>query len=165
MNRMFVLLLALLMLATLTVLAEEAPLEELTYEVTFEGVEVQFAWSDWMLWVPAEWAVEAEDYESIINVGDGFAIYIQCNLCEETLEDIYASLARGANFKEEFITYKTINGFRVMTYRGEREYFDLGDGTVAAFEINLVKPFLKDYEGTRETVYQMISSLHLPADE
>ena len=52
-----------------------------------------------------------------------------------------------------------------MIYRDEWYRFDLGDGVIADFRISLVKPFLKDYEGTREMVYQMISSLHLPGEE
>lgn len=165
MNCMFALLLTLLMLAPLPVLAEEASLEELTYEVTYEGDEVQFWMSDWMLWVPAEWPVEAADDVSQISVGDRFSMYIKCSLSERSLDEVYASLSRGANFKEDFITYKTINGFRVMIYRDEWYFFDLGDGTIADCRINLAKPFLKDYEGTREMVMQMISSLHLPAEE
>lgn len=166
MKRILSLLLALLMLAALPTIAEEPTDEGRTYEVAFEGVEVQFPQSDWTLWVPAEWEVQAEDYDSIMAIGNGFTIHIECWLhYDESLESIYASLSRSANFKEDFITYSTINGFPVMTYCNEREYFDLGDGMIADFRINLVKPFLEDYEGTREMVYQMISSLHLPEEE
>ena len=164
MKRVLFLLCALLMLAALPILAEEA-LEEVTYEVTYEGVEVQFWMSDWMMWVPAEWPVEAADGMSQISVGDKFSMYIECSLSDRSVDEVYASLSRGANFKEDFITYKTINGFRVMIYRDEWYFFDLGDGTIADCRISLVKPFLKDYEGTREMVMQMISSLHLPAEE
>lgn len=164
MKRVLFLLCALLMLAALPILAEEA-LEEVTCEVTYEGVEVQFWMSDWMMWVPAEWPVEAADGMSQISVGDKFSMYIECSLSDRSVDEVYASLSRGANFKEDFITYKTINGFRVMIYRDEWYFFDLGDGTIADCRINLVKPFLKDYEGTREMVMQMISSLHLPAEE
>jgi len=52
-----------------------------------------------------------------------------------------------------------------MIYDNTWLYFDLGDGTIADFRISLVKPFLEDYEGTLEMVYQMISSLHLPEEE
>lgn len=165
MKKMILLLLALLLMA-FPAMAEESPDEGPTYEVAFEGVEVQFPQSDWMIWVPAEWEVQAEDYEPVMAIGNGFSIHIECWLhYDESLESIYATLSRGVNFKEDFITYSTINGFPVMTYRNEREYFDLGDGMIADFRISLVKPFLEDYEGTREMVYQMISSLHLPAEE
>lgn len=160
MKRVLFLLCALLILAALPVLAEEV-----TYEVTYEGVEVQFWMSDWMMWVPAEWPVEAADDMSQISVGDKFSMYIECSLSDRSVDEVYSSLSRGANFKEDFITYKTINGFRVMVYRDEWYFFDLGDGTIADCRISLVKPFLKDYEGTREMVMQMISSLHLPAEE
>lgn len=166
MKHIICLLMTLLMLCTLPAFAEEAADPGLTYEVTYEAVEVAFPQSDWMLWVPAEWNVQAEDYEPIMAIGNGFTIHIECWLHDDSsLEELYASLSRGVNFQEDFITYTTINGFPVMTYRNERECFDLGDGLIADFRINLVKPLLKDYDGTREMVYQMISSLHTAAEE
>ena len=166
MKRILSLLMALLMLAALPAMAEESPDEGLTYEVAFEGVEVQFPWSDWMIWVPAEWEVQAEDYDSIMAIGNGFTIHIECWLhYDDSWDRIYGSLSSGVSFQEDFITYTTINGFPVMIYDNTWLYFDLGDGTIADCRINLVKPFLEDYEGTLEMVYQMISSLHLPEEE
>ena len=165
MKHVLCLLLALLMLPALPVLAEETPEEGLVYEVAYEGVETGFWMSDWMLWVPSDWPVKSSEYESAITVGDSFTIHIECMIYLDSLEDIYAFLARGANFKEEFITWETINGFPVMIYRDDRYYFDLGDGNIADFSIVLMQRFLKDYDATRETALQMISSLHLPAEE
>ena len=76
MKRIFCLLLALLTLAALPALAEETPPEGLTYEVAYEGVEVQFPQYDWMLYVPAEWSVQAEDYEPRMNIGMKAALKI-----------------------------------------------------------------------------------------
>lgn len=165
MKRIFCLLLALLTLVALPALAEEATPEGQTYEVAYEAVEVQFPQNDWMIHVPVEWTVEGDDYEPRLIISDGFAIFIECSLYDSSFEDIYASISRGLNFQEDFITYTTINGFPVMTYRNEWEYFDLGDGMIADFRISLVKPFLKDYEAAREMVYQMISSLHQAEEE
>ncbi len=165
MKRILSLLLALLMLAAFPAMAEETPDEGLTYEVAFEGIEVQFPWSDWMIWVPATLSYEVSDYESRILVSDGYAIWVEAMLEERSFDDVYAGYSRGLNFKESFITYTTINNFPVMAYQDTILFFDLGDGQLARFEIGLVRPFLKDYEAAREMVYQMVSSLHLPEEE
>ncbi len=163
MKNIFCILLAMLLLATIPAFAEEPAADnELVFEVTYEAVEVQLPQSEWMIHVPVEWMVVAEDYEPAMSIGNQFSIHIECSILDSTFEEVYESIARGVNFKEDFVTCKTINGFPVMTYRDEWEYIDLGNGMLANFRISLVKPFLQDYEGTREMVYQMIGSLHLP---
>lgn len=166
MKRFFTLLAALCMLAALPAYAEN-PVEEFIYEVTYEGVETLLPETEWLITVPADWTVTPHDFEPMVTIGNEFSINISCLIRPTTHEEIYASLSRGVNFKEEFISYKTINGFSCMSYSGGSlvEYIDLGDGNMAQFEIMLVKPFLPNYDEVESMVYQMIGSLHLPEQE